>query len=126
MSQLAGVSFRATYYHRDVSSLFEQRPHSKLKTIVSRRVIETAQIMLRILYGNMNMGWGSPYSTRTLSTTLLLAQMHNSALDPNRISDELWNGYGVQPEANLLQWVPAFVVTQLRNSLRWGRYLLGR
>ncbi|RKG50260.1 DUF2236 domain-containing protein [Corallococcus sp. AB011P] len=222
VNQLAGVSFRATYYHKDVSSLFEQRPHSKLKTIVSRRVIETAQIMLRILYGNMNMGWGSLYSTRTLSTTLLLAQMHNSALghyrslntgrqhcynqsgvaftlltfayvvaqawvdkgyeyneqrwyffwkllgsllgvdtrliaddhaeaatlwdlffsqgecfggmpapypttlDANRIDDDLWNGYDVQPEANLIQWVPAFVVTQLRNSLRWGKYLIGR
>ncbi|GMU02495.1 hypothetical protein KH5H1_66150 [Corallococcus caeni] len=220
VNQLAGVSFKATYYHKDVSSLFEQRPHSKLRAIVSRRVIDTAQIMLRILYGNMNMGWGSLYSTRTLATTLLLAQMHNSALahyrsgytgrrcynqsavaftlltfsyivaqawvdknyeyneqrwyyfwklvgsllgvdsrliaddhaeaatlwdlffargecfggtpapypttlDPNRIDDDLWNGYAVQPEANLIQWVPAFVVTQMRNSVRWGKYMLG-
>ncbi|RKI03471.1 oxygenase MpaB family protein [Corallococcus sp. AB038B] len=221
VNQLAGVSFKATYYHKDVSALFEQRRHSKIKAVVSRRVIETAQIMLRILYGNMNMGWGSIYSTRTLATTLLLAQMHNVALshyqshhtgrdrcynqsavaftlltfshvvaqawvnkgyeyneqrwysfwkllgsllgvdtrlmaddhteaatlwnlffargecfggpsapaptvmDPDRIDDELWNGYSVQPEANLLQWVPAFIVTQLRNSLRWGKYLTG-
>ncbi|AFE03314.1 hypothetical protein COCOR_00170 [Corallococcus coralloides DSM 2259] len=221
VNELAGVSFQATYYHYDVSALFEQRPHSKLKAIVSRRVIETAQIMLRILYGNMSMGWGSLYSTRTLATTLLLAQMHNVALqhyrsrytdrrcynqsavaftlltfsyvvaqawrdkryefneqrwyyfwkllgsllgvdtrlianthaeaaelwdlffehhecqggpgapypttlDPRRIHSELRAGYDVQPEANLLQWVPAFIVTQMRNSLRWGKYLLGR
>ncbi|MBN8230010.1 DUF2236 domain-containing protein [Corallococcus macrosporus] len=220
VNELAGVSFKATYYHKDVSSLFEQRPHSAIKAIVSRRVIETAQIMLRILYGNMNMGWGSLYSTRTLSTTLLLAQMHNSALshyqshytgrrcynqsavaftlltfayivaqawvdkgyeyneqrwyyfwklvgsllgvdsrliaddhaeaatlwdlffargecfggtpapypttlDAHRIDPGLLGGYSVQPEANLLQWVPAFVVTQLRNVPRWYRYIRG-
>ncbi|WP_223640927.1 oxygenase MpaB family protein [Corallococcus sp. EGB] len=221
VNELAGVSFQATYYHYDVSALFEQRAHSKLKAIVSRRVIETAQIMLRILYGNMSMGWGSLYSTRTLATTLLLAQMHNAALstyrsrytdrrcynqsavaftlltfsyivaqawrdkryefdearwysfwklvgsllgvdtrliadnhaeaatlwelffeehecqggpsapnpttlDPRRINSGLRQGYAVQPEANLLQWVPAFIVTQLRNGKRWGKYLIGR
>lgn len=220
VNELAGVSFKATYYHKDVSALFEQRPHSRIQAIVSRRVIETAQIMLRILYGNMSMGWGSLYSTRTLATTLLLAQMHNSALghyrshhtgrrcynqsavaftlltfsyivaqawvdkgyeyneqrwyyfwklvgsllgvdtrlmvddhaeaatlwdlffargecfggptapsptnlDDNRIDPGLLGGYDVQPEANLLQWIPAFVVTQLRNGKRWGKYLLG-
>ncbi|RKH32996.1 hypothetical protein D7Y13_07405 [Corallococcus praedator] len=80
VNELAGVSFLATYYHHDISALFVQRPHSFVREVVSRRVIETAQIMLRILYGNMSMGWGSFYSTRTLSTTLLLAKMHHHAL----------------------------------------------
>ncbi|NBD14430.1 MULTISPECIES: oxygenase MpaB family protein [Corallococcus] len=220
VNELAGVSFKATYYHKDVSSLFEQRPHSVMRDIVSRRVIETAQILLRILYGNMSMGWGSLYSTRTLATTLLLAQMHNSALghyrshytgrrsynqsgvaftlltfayivaqawrdkgyefneqrwyffwklvgsllgvdtrlipddhaeaatlwdlffargecfgglpapyptnlDAHRIDPGLLGGYAVKAEANLLQWIPAFVVTQLRNAGRWATYFRG-
>ncbi|WP_147451436.1 oxygenase MpaB family protein [Corallococcus llansteffanensis] len=217
VNELAQVSFLSTYYHHDVSELFVQRPHSRMRAIVSRRVIETAQVMLRILYGNMSMGWGTLYSTRTLATTLLLAQMHNRLLAPYRsrvterpvynqssvaftlltfsyvvaqswvdaryefdqgrwyyfwkllgsllgidsrlIADnhaeagDLWRrffqagecrggngvpyatnleedridaglvaGYHFAPEANLLQWVPAFIVTQLRNAPRWYRY----
>ncbi|WP_255425906.1 MULTISPECIES: hypothetical protein [Corallococcus] len=38
----------------------------------------------------------------------------------------LLNGYNVEPEANLIQWIPAFIVTQLRNAPRWVRYWTGR
>lgn len=76
VSTLARVSFLSTYYHKDISALFEARRHSAKPLVVSGRVIETARIMLRIIYGNMNHPWRQLYSTRSFSTILLLAEMH--------------------------------------------------
>lgn len=220
VNSLADVSFLSTYYHRDISALFEALPHNANPQIVSISIIETARIMLRIIYGNMNAPWRQMYSTRSLSTVLLLAEMHrhmmglgnylgptgrpaynqsavaftlltfaylpavywenqnyefsqNSwyyfwkivgsclGLDDRLILDthnqdaQLWslfftngecrgilappvnplniehmriapalmNGYNVEPELTLSEWVPSFIMQQLKNTPRWFRYL---
>jgi hypothetical protein len=176
VNTLADVSFLSTYYHRDISALFEARPHNANPQIVSIRVIETARIMLRIICGNMNAPWRQMYSTRLLSTVLLLAEMHRHmmglgnylgptdrpaynqsrlildthnqaaqlwslfftngecriilALSVNplniehmRIAPALMNGYNVEPELTMSDWVTSFIMQQLKNTPRWFRYL---
>ena len=74
------TSFPLTYYHRDIASVFHRHAHSLDVGIMRSRVFETAEIMLRILYGNMNGPWRAFYGTRTLGTAMLLGLMHNRLL----------------------------------------------
>lgn len=80
VQQLMGLSFKATYLHKDVEHVFLQHKHGTDVKVLSSRVTETAKIMLRILWGNMNGPWRLAYNTRTLVTTFLLAVMHNRML----------------------------------------------
>ncbi|EPX58218.1 hypothetical protein D187_004255 [Cystobacter fuscus DSM 2262] len=77
---LNGFSFKATYLHQDVERLFTQLPHFQNPNVLRFRVMETARIMLRLLWGNMNGLWRGVYERRTLLTTLLLGMMHNRLL----------------------------------------------
>ncbi len=80
VNALNSYSFPATYLHRDVEDLFVQRAHSFNAAVMRHRVLETARIMFRILWGNMNGAWRAVYQKRSLITTLLLGMMHNRML----------------------------------------------
>lgn len=89
-NKLVLESFKSTYQHRDIEYVFLQHQggdqHAVDPNALSARVAETARIMFRILWGNMNGPWRGVYDTRTIATTFLLAVMHNKLLrkDPYR------------------------------------------
>ncbi|NLE85204.1 MAG: DUF2236 domain-containing protein [Myxococcales bacterium] len=80
VNELNSFSFKATYLHRDIEALFQRRAHSYVSQVLRHRVLETARIMFRILWGNMNGAWRLAYQKRTIVTTLLLGMMHNRML----------------------------------------------
>jgi hypothetical protein len=77
---LSKRSFALTYFHKDIAELFLKQPHATQLPAMKSRVVETAEIMLRILYGNMNGAWRMAYGTRTFVTAILLGVMHNKLL----------------------------------------------
>lgn len=83
-NKLVLESFKSTYQHRDIEYVFQQHTggdaHAVDTAVLSARVAETARIMFRIIWGNINGPWRGVYDTRTIVTTFLLAAMHNKLL----------------------------------------------
>ncbi|MBU8898418.1 DUF2236 domain-containing protein [Corallococcus sp. M34] len=110
VNTLNGFSFKATYLHRDIETLFARLPHFQNPTVLRYRVMETARVMLRILWGNMNGVWRSLYQKRSLLTTLLLGMMHNRLLKQYMNAGRpLYNQSGVAFTLLTFSYVPAQV-----------------
>lgn len=123
VNELNGFSFKATYLHRDIERLFQRRDHSYLARVLRHRVLETARIMFRILWGNMNGAWRLAYQKRTMATTLLLGIMHNRLLktpDYKYQGRQLYNQSSVAFTLLTFAYVPAMEWRARRQTLPRG------
>jgi ER-bound oxygenase mpaB/B'/Rubber oxygenase, catalytic domain len=77
---LNDLSFVETYNHPDIADLFRARKFMTNEKVVMDRVSETARIMMRILFGNINNPSSFIYDTRLMASTLMLAHLHNTGM----------------------------------------------
>ena len=79
---LVTKSFPATYFHKDILMMFDQKANPDNwgmfdEKFAKQRIAGTAEIILRTVYGAKEHGWSNKWPPRTLANCLMLAEMHN-------------------------------------------------
>jgi hypothetical protein len=81
LATLDQQSYPGTYRYIDVAKLFGQNQTANDPTSVARRVQVTAQMMLRLVYGNTRLTSHTTV-TRTIATARVLGALHNTRVAP--------------------------------------------
>ena len=68
LGTLDSQSYPGTYRYRDVALLFSQNDTAKDKDGLARRVQTTAQMLMRLVYGNTSFMSMTPLATRSIAT----------------------------------------------------------